>query len=155
MKRIGGGVFALTLLWGILAWGTVGPTEPPSQSWLRIAQPRHEQPSVLFSHRRHSKPRITCEQCHHDYRRGRNLWREGLPVEKCQSCHRLIARRGVLDAQDAFHRQCKGCHLSRRKLRQPAGPIKCEGCHRRTERGECEGLPPAGKAGATPLRGCV
>jgi hypothetical protein len=63
------------------------------------------------------------------------LWREGLPVQKCQDCHKQVATRDVNDAQTAFHRQCKGCHLARRKVRQAAGPIKCEGCHRRAERG--------------------
>ena len=135
MKRLGVGVFALALFWGLLAWEAVGSMHPPDQCWLNIFKLYHQKPPVLFSHRVHSKPRIACEQCHHDYRRGRNLWREGLPVEKCQSCHRLITRRGILKAKDAFHRQCKGCHLSRRKLRQTAGPIKCEGCHPRQERG--------------------
>jgi hypothetical protein len=135
MKRFGVGVLALALLWGFLAWEAVGSTHPLDQYWLSIVKPYREKPPVLFNHLRHGKPGIACEQCHHDYRGGRNRWREGLPVAKCQSCHRLIARRGILDAKDAFHRQCKGCHLSRRKLRQAAGPIKCEGCHRRRERG--------------------
>jgi hypothetical protein len=126
---------ALALLWGVGAWGAAGPTEPPAESWLSINQARREKPPVLFSHQRHPKSRMACEQCHHDYKGKRNLWREGQPVEKCQACHRQLPQRGVRAAEDAFHRQCKGCHLSRRKLRQPAGPIKCEGCHRLQKQG--------------------
>jgi Class III cytochrome C family len=133
MARIGGWLFALVWLSGLLAWGAGGPTEAPGDSWLAIQKPHREKPPVLFSHRRHPKSRIACEQCHHDYKGRRNLWREGLPVEKCQACHKLVAKRDLIDIQNAFHRQCKGCHLTRRKVRQPAGPIKCEGCHLRQE----------------------
>ena len=135
MQRVAGGVLALVLLWGLLAWGAKGPTEAPETSWLSISKPCREKPPVLFSHQLHPKSRIACEQCHHDFKGRRNLWHEGLPVEKCQDCHKLVATREVSDIQTAFHRQCKGCHLARRKLRQAAGPIKCEGCHRRAERG--------------------
>lgn len=118
------------LLWGLGAWATVGPTTPPDESWLKIQKLHREKPPVKFSHRRHPKPDIACEKCHHDYQEGRNLWREGQPVEKCQACHDLTPKADILDAKEAFHRQCKGCHLARRKVRQPAGPIKCKGCHR-------------------------
>jgi hypothetical protein len=135
MGRAGAGLVAFMLLWGWGAWGTVGPITPLDESWLKLEKPQPEKPPVRFSHLRHPKPGIACETCHHDYQEGRNLWREGQPVEKCQACHGLIPKAGVLDAQEAFHRQCKGCHLAKRKKRQPAGPIKCEGCHRPQERG--------------------
>ena len=127
----GGWAFALVLVWGLLAWGSTGPTEPPGESWLNIHQPeRREKPPVPFSHRRHPKSRVACEKCHHDIQNDRNLWKEGMPVEKCQACHDLVPKASRLDLKNAFHRQCKGCHLARRKVRQTAGPIKCEGCHR-------------------------
>lgn len=119
----------LMFLWSLAAWGTSGPTEPPAESWLSLNKPRREKPPVWFSHRRHAKPAIACETCHHEYEGKRNLWREGQPVAKCQSCHLLTPQKGILDAENAFHRQCKGCHLDRRKQRLPAGPIQCEGCH--------------------------
>ena len=101
-------------------------------SWLAILKPHGEKPPVLFSHRRHPKSWIACEQCHHDYKGGRNLWREGLPGEKCQACYKLMAKRDVIDAQNAFHRQCKGLPPGPEKTAAAgAGPIKCEGCHRR------------------------
>jgi hypothetical protein len=134
MRRAGVGLLAV-MLWCLGAWATVGPRTPPDESWLRIQKLQHEKPPVRFSHLRHPKPGIACEVCHHDYHGGRNLWREGQPVEKCQDCHGLNPKAGVLDAKDAFHKQCKGCHLSKRKVRQPAGPIKCDGCHRGQGRG--------------------
>jgi hypothetical protein len=133
MRRSGGWFLGFLLLWGLGAWAAVNPTTPPGESWLKIQKPNREKPPVKFSHRRHPKPGIACEKCHHDYQEGRNLWREGQPVEKCQACHDLTPKADVLDAKEAFHRQCKGCHLSRRKVRQPAGPIKCEGCHHSRE----------------------
>jgi hypothetical protein len=134
MVRRRGWWVAVALLYALGAWGAAGPTDPPDQSWLNIDKPRREKPPVRFSHRRHPKSVMACEQCHHDYQGKRNLWREGQPVEKCQACHQLRPERGLLDAENAFHRQCKGCHLARRKKRQPAGPIKCEGCHQPLER---------------------
>ena len=134
MRRAGGWFLGFLLLWGLGAWATVGPTDPPDESWLKIEKPHREKPPIKFSHRRHPKPGIACEKCHHDYQESRNRWREGQPVEKCQACHELTPKAEVLDAKEAFHRQCKGCHLARRKVRQPAGPIKCEGCHRSQEK---------------------
>ena len=129
MGRRRGWLLAVTLLWGLAAWGAGALTEPPEESWLVISKPQREKPPVRFSHLRHPKAVVACETCHHDYEGKRNRWREGQPVEKCQSCHGLQAEKGLPDAQNAFHKQCKGCHLARRKVRQPAGPIKCEGCH--------------------------
>ncbi|MGQ9688347.1 MAG: cytochrome c3 family protein [Desulfobaccales bacterium] len=129
MGRRGGWLLAVMLLWGLAAWGAGAPTEPPEESWLSLSKPNREKPPVRFSHRRHPKAVMACETCHHRYEGKRNRWREGQPVEKCQTCHRLQPEKGLLDAQNAFHQQCKGCHLARRKLRQPAGPITCEGCH--------------------------
>jgi len=122
----------VALAWGLGAWAASGPTTPPDESWLKIHKPgRPEKPPVHFSHRRHSQAGIACDRCHHDYQGGRNRWREGLPVDKCQGCHKLFPQAGRLDVKNAFHRQCKGCHLARRKARRAAGPVTCEGCHGR------------------------
>jgi hypothetical protein len=130
MGRTRIGAAALALLWGLGAWGTDGLLVPPEETWLRIQKPGlPEKPAVRFSHGQHPKNRIACEICHHDYQRGRNLWKEGQPVKKCQSCHGLVPQAGRLDIKNAFHRQCKGCHLHRRKAKQAGGPINCQGCH--------------------------
>ena len=111
-------------------------TEPPGTSLLRVPVPGSRQkPPVKFSHRLHADRRVACTQCHHEYQGRRNVWHEGLPVDKCQACHgpRPEARR--LDLKNAYHRQCKGCHLRLRQQGRPSGPIDCQGCHRPPERG--------------------
>jgi hypothetical protein len=111
-------------------------TKPPETSLLSIPAPgSRRKPPVMFSHRVHETRRVACTQCHHDYQGRRNLWREGLPVDKCQACHgpRPAPRR--LDLKNAFHRQCKGCHLRLGQQGRPGGPIECQGCHRPGDRG--------------------
>ncbi len=134
MSRSRGGVLTAVVLAGTLAVlgaQTLGPTEPPAGMWLEIILNRaREKPLVWFSHRRHEGKRLACEQCHHDYLGGRNLWHQGQPVRRCQACHGLRPQAQRLDVKNAFHRQCKGCHLKLRQQRRPAGPIQCQECHR-------------------------
>jgi hypothetical protein len=108
-------------------------TEPPATSLLKIpvAGLRHK-PPVKFSHRVHEARRVACDQCHHDYQGRRNVWHEGQPVSKCQACHGPRPEVRRLDVKNAFHRQCKGCHLRLRQQGRQAGPIECQGCHRPT-----------------------
>ncbi len=109
------------------------PTEPPDTGWLKIpVTGTREKPPVWFSHRLHAQRRVACEQCHHEYQGERNVWRQGQPVQLCQACHGPTRPGQRLDLKNAFHRQCKGCHVKLRQQRRPAGPINCQGCHRRT-----------------------
>ncbi len=108
-------------------------TEAPATMILRIPGPGFgRKPPVAFSHREHEAGRVACTQCHHDYRGRRNVWRQGLPVEKCQACHGLRPEPRRLDVKNAFHRQCKGCHLRLQQQGRRAGPIDCRDCHRRS-----------------------
>jgi hypothetical protein len=75
---------------------------------------------------------VACVRCHHEYQGRRNVWKQGQPVKKCQSCHSLGYQARRPDIKNALHRQCKGCHLKRRQQGQWAGPIECQGCHRQT-----------------------
>jgi hypothetical protein len=109
------------------------PTEPPANSLLKApVLGASRKPPVHFSHRLHEARGVACTQCHHEYKGRRNVWHQGLPVQKCEACHgpRPQARR--LDAKNAFHRQCKGCHLRFQQQGRQTGPIKCQGCHRST-----------------------
>jgi hypothetical protein len=126
-------LWAVGLLLGML--GALGAgtttTEPPRAVRLNIYIGRPaEKPPVHFNHRLHEARGAPCEACHHDYQRGRNVWRQGMPVEKCRACHGPAPRANRLDIKDAFHRQCKGCHLTLRQKRRQAGPSDCRGCHR-------------------------
>ncbi|MBM4284867.1 MAG: cytochrome c3 family protein [Deltaproteobacteria bacterium] len=129
--------------WGPLAGLVVGvlaavgasslPTVPSESGWLSIAPPgAAEKPPVWFSHRVHEAAGVACERCHHEYQGKRNLWRQGQPVKKCGACHGPRPRAGRLELKEAFHRQCKGCHLAQRQTRRPAGPVHCRDCHRRS-----------------------
>ncbi len=106
-------------------------TEPPVISLLRMpVTAGRPKPPVKFSHPVHKTRGVACTQCHHDYRGRRNVWHQGLPVQKCQACHRVRPAARRPDLKNAFHRQCKGCHLRRQQQGQQAGPIKCQYCHR-------------------------
>lgn len=120
------------LLMGIcLVLGAAGrPDEPPAFCFLKAPTlGARQKPLVRFNHRGH-EARTACVQCHHDYQGRRNVWREGLPVKKCQECHGLAPRGRTLAIKEAFHRQCKGCHLQARQAGRRAGPAECKDCHR-------------------------
>jgi len=86
---------------------------------------------VLFSHKKHSTEyKVACADCHHVYKDGKNVWKEGDHVDKCSKCHDLnksTEENGekVMKLQNAFHRNCKNCHKEKKK-----GPFKkCNECH--------------------------
>ncbi len=124
------------LILGMVSWlgaQTGSLAEAPATIILRIPGPGPgHKPAVTFNHRRHEAGRLACTQCHHDYQGRRNVWRQGLPVDKCQACHGLRPEPRRLDLKNAFHRQCKGCHLKLEQQGRRAGPIDCRDCHRRS-----------------------
>ncbi len=128
------GAWVAGLLVGLL--GVLGAQirplyEPPAESFLRIPLRKPaEKPPVWFSHRLHEARRVACRQCHHEFEGGRNLWQQGQPVKKCITCHGLFPQARRPDVKNAFHRQCKGCHLKLRQQERRAGPIECRQCHR-------------------------
>lgn len=128
--------YAAGLILGVL--GILGAhrgslTQAPAVSLLKIpVAGSRQKPPVKFSHRMHEARGVACAQCHHDYQGRRNVWHEGQPVAKCQTCHGLRPEARRLDLKNAYHRQCKGCHLRLRQQRRQAGPIECRDCHRRT-----------------------
>jgi hypothetical protein len=82
---------------------------------------------VKFGHQKHSTDyKITCKQCHHVYKDGANVWKEGDPVQKCSACHNPEKKEGKVDKlQNAFHKNCRNCHKEQNK-----GPFKkCTECH--------------------------
>jgi hypothetical protein len=118
---------------GLVGAHTVPLTEPPASSILRIpVREYRRKPPVTFSHRLHQARGLACTQCHHEYQGRRNVWREGQPVQKCRACHGLRPQARRPDLKNAYHRQCKGCHLRRQQQGRRAGPIECRDCHRQT-----------------------
>ena len=50
--------------------------------------PKHTKALVMFSHKKHNVDyKITCTDCHHVIKDGKNVWKEGDAIEKCTACH--------------------------------------------------------------------
>ena len=87
---------------------------------------------VKFNHKKHSADyKIACTECHHVYKDGKNVFKEGDTVQKCSACHNPEKKEGkVMKLQNAFHKNCKDCHKDLEKAGKPTGPFKkCNDCH--------------------------
>jgi len=96
--------------------------------------------AVEFSHQKHNvEYKITCTQCHHKFVEGKNVWKEGDPVEKCNKCHTEMTVEGEkklppdqqkLNLKLAFHNECQGCHLKMKKENPSTkAAVTCGTCH--------------------------
>ena len=90
-----------------------------------------QRPPVAFSHDLHMDL-LECLACHHAYEDGVNVLDEDElvddnPAVRCAACHNDQAD---LPRQEAYHRQCIGCHIETRKADQASGPEMCGACHR-------------------------
>jgi len=94
---------------------------------------------VKFDHKKHSEEfinaennKIPCTECHHDYKDGKNTWKEGDPVQLCTACHDPEKKQGNAEKlQLAFHKNCKECHqaLIKAKLKKSSeAPTSCNKC---------------------------
>ncbi len=96
--------------------------------------------AVVFSHKKHAQEyKVACNQCHHIYKDGKNTWKEGDAVEKCDKCHtdatiqgeaKLPPDQKKLNLKLAFHNNCTPCH-KKLKAEKPESkaPTTCAGCH--------------------------
>lgn len=113
---------------GILI-ATSGPEE------LNIADkafPKFKKGPVKLTHKKHAVDyKIACTECHHVFKEGKNVFKEGDPVQKCSACHDPVKSEGkVKKLMLAFHRNCQGCHKALDKAGKPTGPTKkCNDCH--------------------------
>ena len=98
-----------------------------------------QRPPVLFFEKYHDQhmENQDCLDCHHKYENGKNILDEddldaGDADTSCVSCHDGTVK---FDLQQAFHRQCMGCHdrLSAENIK--TGPSLCGECHVRTKTG--------------------
>ena len=91
--------------------------------------------AVAFSHKKHSTElKVACNECHHDYQGGKNVWSEGMPVKKCKDCHDPNKKKGkTKKLQNAFHSNCKNCHkkLAKEGKSKDAPYKKCTACHQK------------------------
>ena len=88
---------------------------------------------VTFSHLAHAEDyEVACNECHHDYEDGKNVWEEGDPVNKCSECHDPVVSDGNLKKlMLAYHTNCVGCHkkLVKEGTSEEAPYKKCYECH--------------------------
>jgi hypothetical protein len=95
---------------------------------------------VPFQHKKHVEvDKIACTECHHKFVDGKNVWKEGDPVESCETCHtngaikdemKLPPDQQKLNLKLAFHNNCVGCHKKLKKENpQSKAPVACTGCH--------------------------
>lgn len=96
--------------------------------------------AVPFTHKKHAEDyKIACADCHHVFKDGKNVWKEGDPVQKCEECHtnaeiqgeaKLPPEEKKLNLKLAFHNNCQGCHKQLKKDKpDTTAPITCTGCH--------------------------
>jgi hypothetical protein len=96
---------------------------------------------VEFTHKKHSTDyKGTCTECHHVIKDGKNTWKEGDPVQKCQECHneptiqgekKLSPDQQKVNLKIAFHDNCQGCHKKIKKDKpDTTAPVTCTGCHK-------------------------
>lgn len=86
---------------------------------------------VKFDHKKHAVGyKIACTECHHVYKDGKNIWKEGDPVQPCSACHDPNKRQGkAMKLELAFHKNCRDCHKIARRQGKKAPTIRCNDCH--------------------------
>ncbi len=86
---------------------------------------------VKLTHKKHTTDyKVACNECHHEYKDGKNIWKEGQPVKKCSECHNPKKKQGdVMKLQNAYHKNCKNCHKAAVKEGKKAPYKKCNDCH--------------------------
>ena len=89
---------------------------------------------VKLSHKKHIDYGVACTDCHHEYKDGKNVWKEGAPVKKCSECHNPLKKDGkTKKLQNAYHRNCKNCHkeVIAKEPTKKAPFKKCTECHQK------------------------
>ena len=92
--------------------------------------PKPERVASTFNHDAHNEAAEIdeCNECHHVYEDGVKLEYESSEDMLCSDCHEIGVSDGQPSLMQAFHTNCKGCHLSEKK-----GPIMCGECHRKEQ----------------------
>jgi hypothetical protein len=82
---------------------------------------------MSFSHSKHKE--YKCTECHHDYKKGKNVWQEGMEVALCDACHPLDRTRDIISLEKAYHDKCEGCHKKLDREKRKNAPTACSQCH--------------------------
>ncbi len=129
------GVFtaAVFLTGGILTSQGTETQTVPDEVIIENSYEKDKKGPVTLTHKKHTEYKvkdklIACAECHHVYEDGKNVWKEGVHVDKCSHCHKENAEKGEpMKLQNAFHKNCKDCH---KELGTDKAPFKkCNDCH--------------------------
>ena len=87
---------------------------------------KHQRPPAVFNHDKHNETAEieACNECHHIYENGEKLQDESSEDQPCSECHSEHSATKQPGLKKAFHLNCKGCHLAKKK-----GPVMCGQCH--------------------------
>ena len=132
MKKRGTILLALTLGIAVvaactLAYAAVKMPEKDLVIDTKDVYTKKKKTPVVFSHIKHKA--FKCDQCHHEYKDGKNVWKEGQEVKKGGACHKLKKDGKVSKLEKAFHNQCVKCHKKLKKEKKKTGPTSCTKCH--------------------------
>jgi hypothetical protein len=105
---------------------------------------------VTFPHAKHNVDyKIACTESHHLYKDGKNVWKEGDEVKKCDACHTEAKPPKAAEGEaklskaekikkyyySAIHENCVECHKDLMKAgKAKAAPTKCAECHPKKEK---------------------
>ena len=113
--------------------GILIATDSPDEITIKSdAFAKYKKGPVKFTHKKHNVDyKTTCAECHHVYKEGKNVYKQGDPVQKCSACHDAVKSKGkVKKLMLAYHKNCQGCHKKLEKAGKKTGPTKkCNDCH--------------------------
>jgi len=138
-------VLAVAVLSVVFLFAMVNATQQAADTMTMESQvfTKHTKGLVTFSHKKHNTDyKLPCTECHHAYTDGKNTWKEGDAVQKCDACHTEAKAPTGADAPklspaekiqkyyfSAIHENCVGCHKALKKEAKPTGPTSCKECH--------------------------
>lgn len=89
---------------------------------------------VKFTHDVHWEDYgLACDDCHHDYVNGENVWTEDDEAKACIACHKPGKPQGkVYKLSTAYHKKCRTCHKDMNDGdEEELAPFSCYKCHER------------------------
>jgi hypothetical protein len=131
MKLNGRAVLALVLSIVLAAAFTLAyaATKMPEKNLILKSDvfKKHKKSPVVFPHVKHKA--FKCVTCHHEYKDGKNVWKEGQEVKKCGACHQFKKKGKMPKLEKAYHNLCIKCHKKFKKEKKKTGPTSCSKCH--------------------------